>query len=306
MCKKLILVFLFLPSLIFAQYQRPGSTSAQFLKIGVSPRAVGMGNAYISVVKGAEATYYNPAALAWMRQTDVTFNHTEWFAGLNLEFAAISQPFGRVSTFGVSFTALYTDEMKVRTPLQPDGTGETFYAGAYRVGLSYSRFLTDRVTLGGTLNYTHLSLFSGFSANAISGDIGILYITHFRDFSFGVKIANFGSEVKFVNESYPLPGNFTFGLSMNVIDGDEQKLLVSFSAEKPNDGEPLGQLGVEWNWGNVFFVRAGYNLNHDVASYSFGGGLQSDLRGLNLRLDYGYSDFSLLGGAHRFGIGFTL
>ncbi len=52
--------------------------------------------------------------------------------------------------------------MKVRTPLQPDGTGETFYAGNYKFGLSYARFLTDRVTFGGTLNFVHMSLLFRF------------------------------------------------------------------------------------------------------------------------------------------------
>jgi hypothetical protein len=120
-----------------------------------------------------------------------------------------------------------------------------------------------------------------------------------------MKIANFGSDVKFVNESYPLPTNFTFGLAINAIDVPDQKLLVSFSAVKPNDGQPLGQVGTEWNYRNLFFVRAGYPLNHDVATFSFGGGIQIAIRHYDFKFDYGYSDFDLLGVAHRFGIGFT-
>ena len=303
MSRKLIFTLMLFPTLLFAQYERPGSTDAQFLKIGVSARSAGMGDAYIAVVEGAEATHYNPAALAWVKGSDVAFNYTNWFAGINHDFIAVAHTFGRSGTFGISLTALYTDEMKVRTPLQPDGTGETFYAGNYRVGLTYSRFLTDRVTFGGTINYINLSLYSGFTADAVSGDISILYVTHFRGFRFGMKIANFGSEVKFVHESYPLPTNFTFGLGMNAVDASEQKLLVSFSAVKPNDGQPLGQVGAEWDFRNILFIRTGYQLNHDVATFSFGGGLCMDISMYSLRVDYSYSDFILLGGVHRFGIG---
>jgi len=303
MARKLIFVFVLFPSLGFAQYERPGSTDAQFLKIGVNARAAAMSDAYIAVVDGAEATYYNPAALARIRGTAVAFNHTRWFAGINHDFVAVAHTFGQNGTIGVSVTALYTDEMKVRTPLQPGGTGETFYASNYRVGVSYARYLTDRVTFGGTINYITMSLYSDFSADAVSVDIAVLYVAHFRGFRFGMKIANFGSEVKFVNESYPLPTNFTFGLSMNAIQGPDQKLLVSFSAMKPNDGRPLGQVGTEWNYRNTLFARAGYRLNHDVATYSFGGGLRMDIGGYHLRFDYAYSDFSLLGVAHRFSIG---
>lgn len=306
MVKKLSLIILLLfPCLVYAQYERPGSADAQFLKIGVSARAAAMGNAYIAVVEGAEAAYYNPAALARIKSSALAFNHTKWFAGINHDFVSLAQTFGRKGTLALSVTALYTDEMKVRTPLQPDGTGETFNADNYRAGLSYSLFFTDRVTFGCTINYIRMSLYSGFTADAVSMDIATLYVTQFRGFRFGMIISNFGSEVKFVNESYPLPTNFTFGLGINAIEASDQKLLMSFSAVKPNDGQPLAQLGTEWNYRDLLFLRAGSRLNHDIAAYSFGAGVQLNITSFNFKFDYSYSDFSLLGAAHRFGAGIT-
>lgn len=305
MFKRVCILMILVPMVIMAQYERPGSSDAQFLKIGVSPRAAAMGGAFISVSNGAEATYYNPAALSRIQNMDFMFTHTSWFAGINHEFAAAVKNFGNIGTFGISVIALYTDEMEVRTPLQPEGTGETFYSGNYKFGLSYSRFLTDRVTFGGTFNFIHMSLFQDIKANAISGDIAVLYVTDFRGFRFGMKIANFGSEITYVNESYPQPTNFQFGLSLNALETGTQELLVAFSATKPNDGKPLGQFGLEWNWTKIVYLRGGYELNHEVASYSFGGGLHWDVSNHLLKFDYSYSDFSLLGGAHRFSLGFT-
>jgi hypothetical protein len=306
MLKKLMLICVLLPGLMFAQYKRPGSASAQFLKIGISPRGTAMGDAYIAVVGGAEATFYNPAALAWIEGTSVAFTHTEWFASINHEFAAVAHTFGTLGTVGLSITALYTDEMKVRTPLQPDGTGETFYAGDYRVGLSLSRFLTDRVSIGGTVSYIREDLYSNFEASAVSADIALLYVTGFRGFRFGMKFGNFGSEMKFVNESYPLPTNFTFGLSMNAIEAQNHQFLISVSAIKPNDEEPLGQIGGEWNWQKTLYLRGGYQVNHDVASYSAGVGVQLNISNFGLNFDYSLSEFSLLGLAHRFGVALKL
>lgn len=286
----------------FGQYERPGSTDAQFLKIGVTARSAGMGGAYIAVASGADATYYNPAALARITGTAISFNHTKWFAGINHEFAAVARNMGRFGTLGISITALYTDMMEVRTPLQPDGTGETFYAGNVRAGISYARFLTDRVTFGGSLNALAMSLYPGITARAYSADIAILYVTFFRGFRFGMKIANFGSDLKFVNESYPLPTSFTFGLAVNAVDLSHQKLLASFSAVKPNDGQPLGQVGMEWNYRDLLFLRTGYPLNHDVAEYSLGAGIQLAAGSSRISVDYAYSGFGLLGTAHRFGV----
>ena len=301
---KVISLLLLLPAITLSQYNRPGNTDAQFLKIGVSPRGTAMADAYIAVVNGAEATYYNSAALPWIKGTDIVFDHNNWFAGINHEYFAVARTFGDLGAFGISVTALYTDEMKVRTPLQPDGTGETFYAGNYRAGLTYSRFLTDRVTLGSTVSYIAMSLYPGFSAKAFSVDIATMYVSDFHGFRFAMQIANFGSNVQYVNESYPLPTSFTFGLAMNAVDAEDQKLLVSVTAVKPNEGQPVAQVGVEWNFRNMFFLRGGYHLNYIVATYSFGGGVQAEIiGGYKFRFDYSYSKFLLLGAAHRFGIG---
>ena len=98
--------------------------------------------------------------------------------------------------------------MAVRTPLQPEGTGETFVAANYRFGLSYSRTMSKYVSFGGTVNYIDMKLYDGFSAEAFSFDLGVLYKSEFRDFTFGMQISNFGSDVNFYNEAYPLSTHF--------------------------------------------------------------------------------------------------
>ncbi len=306
MCRKIFTVIILLTSAVLAQYERPGSTDGQFLKIGVSPRGAALSDAYISVVEGAEATHYNAAALAWLKGTDIVFNHTVWFAGINHDFAAVAHNFGDWGTFGLSVVGLYTDEMIVRTPLQPNGTGETFYAGNYKFGLTYSRHFTDRVTVGGTVNYINMSLYQDFNANAVAMDIATMYTSDWRNFRFAMSITNFGSNIEYVSESYPLPTSFNFGASLNAIELDEQSFLVSFAATKPNDGSPLAQLGVEWNYNNLFFARGGMHLNHEVAKYSFGAGARLNLSGFQVRADYSYNDYSLLGASHRFGLGLAI
>jgi hypothetical protein len=301
-----IIIFLVGPGIAWpasAQYQRPGSTDGDFLKIGVSARAAGMGDAFIAAARGPDAMFYNPAALSWIdERTHVMLNHTAWFADINHQFLAVSHRFG-FGTFGASITALYTDEMAVRTPLQPGGTGETFYSHNTRASVGYSRWLTDRVTFGGTVSYINLSLYQDFSRNAFAVDIAASYSADFRDFRFAMMIGNLGSDVQFIDEAYPLPVHFTFGLSMNAVETAGHRVLVSGSAEKPNDGQPLGQVGAEYAFQDVLFLRGGYKFNYDVASFAAGAGLKADLSRYAFRFDYAYSDFASLGVAHRFGIG---
>lgn len=298
--------FILVPYFLWAQYERPGSAGGQFLVIDVSPRAAAMAGAYLSVTNGAEAVYYNPAAIVYIPNLALSATHTQWFAGINSEFVSAVINMDGIGSFGLIFTSLMTDEMQVRTPLQPDGTGETFYSAYYRFGIAYGRKLTNHVSFGGTINYIYGSLYKEFNASAVSADIAVLYVTNFHGFRFGMKIEHFGSEMKYINESYPLPTNFQFGLSMNAWDTEDYAILVSGRAIKPNVGKPLGSIGLELKLLKHIFVRGGYQINSDVQTFSFGAGLQWQVLNQDFTFDYSYSDYSLLGGTHRFGLNYMM
>ncbi|WP_456408068.1 PorV/PorQ family protein [Caldithrix abyssi] len=300
--QKTILFLLVLPLFLLAQYERPGSTSAQFLKIGVSARAAGLSNAMVSAVDGAEAAYYNPAGLIGIKKMGLAFTHTHWFAGINHDFAALGYNLGHNSVLALSVTALYTDAMKVRTPLQPDGTGATFYAGSNRFGVSLARYLTNHVSFGATVNLINIYLAEGFNQNGLTVDVAVLYKTNYHGFRFGMMISNFGSSIKFVNESYPPPTTFSFGLNFNALKRKKQTIMLAIAAEKPNDGKPIGKAGMEWALNNLLFLRGGYRLNSEVETFSFGFGFRLNVQNWPLQFDYAYSDFSDLGGTHRFGL----
>ena len=70
-----------------------------------------------------------------------------------------------------------------------------------------------------------------------------------------------------MNEEYPMPTTFTFGMSLNALEAEDYKLNVSAQARKPNDGSPLGQAGTEFNFMDIIMVRGGYNIGHDVAKF---------------------------------------
>ena len=48
-------------------FAKVGTFGAQFLKIGVSARATGMGSAYTAVADNAEGVYWNPAGIVSVR-----------------------------------------------------------------------------------------------------------------------------------------------------------------------------------------------------------------------------------------------
>ena len=81
----LLLAILLLPSLVFSQ-AKVGTTGVNFLELGVSARAMGMGEAFTAGVDDASSVYYNPAGLVYVYGREVMLTHIDMPAGINYEF----------------------------------------------------------------------------------------------------------------------------------------------------------------------------------------------------------------------------
>ena len=101
---------------LFRSTAKVGTTAAQFLKIGVGARAIGMGGAQVGVTGDISSIYWNPAALSRMNvNSELTFNHANWLADINYDFAAGVMPIGELGTFGLSVISMRVPEEIVRT-----------------------------------------------------------------------------------------------------------------------------------------------------------------------------------------------
>jgi long-subunit fatty acid transport protein len=85
------LAVLVVPGLAFGQ-AKVATTGYQFLEVGVSARAIGMGEAFIANVDDASAVYYNPAGLTGLPGTQITFDYLRYVADIDFAFAAIAFP----------------------------------------------------------------------------------------------------------------------------------------------------------------------------------------------------------------------
>src|SRR5690349_12762060 len=76
----------------------PGTTAANFLKLGAGPRAVAMGDAQVGVADDVYATYWNPAGLAQLQNREVGFTQTQYVQDIQSEYAAYAHPIPKVGT----------------------------------------------------------------------------------------------------------------------------------------------------------------------------------------------------------------
>ena len=308
-----------------------GTTIAQFLKIGVSARSIGMGDAFVAVANDVSAISINPAGLARMPGYEVLFTHTNWLADTKYDFGALSLNLYNVGTLAFMVSAFSSGDMLVRTIEQPDGTGERFSTQDFLIGVAYSRNLTNNFSIGITGKYISQRLWH-MQASTIAVDVGLLYSTPFWGINLGASISNFGSNmslegrdtkfaqdpdpqnlgnVKIVNAeyemlSYPLPLTFRVGLAKDLVSTENHIITVAIDALSPNDNYEALNAGMEYGWSETLFLRAGYkSLLRDDSEEGLTAGFGLNLRLFQttwIKLDYAYADFGRLERTDRFSL----
>jgi len=287
--------------------QRAGTSSLQFLKIGIGGRATAMGESFVAVANDITALFWNPAGLMQFTGYGANFSHTEWLVGLKHEFAGGIYRLGRNNVIGASFVSLHTDPMEKTTEFQPTGTGEYFRFGDMAFGLTFARRLTEQFSFGFTLRYVEETL-AELKMHGYMFDLGTYYWTGLSNSRFAVTISNFGPQVTPSGsvalagggtldqfQSFPTPTIFRIGFAMDPIDNKTNKLTTSIQLNHPNDNAENFNVGVEYSYRNMFFVRGGYKFNVESENYSGGIGVRVPISIALASVDYSIANFKDLG-----------
>ena len=272
-----------------------GSTTAQFLKLGIGAKSAGMGNAVTGIYNGTDAIYWNPANLSYIDKTELSFSHTIWFEDVNYEWLAFALPTTEYGVFGLGLQYVsYGSIDRVDNTNTSDGSFSPLDMALY---LSYANSY-DNFDFGFNLKYIYSKIEE--SASAIGIDVGVKYRLSNDKTSLGAAITNFGTDMKFNKESESLPFLFKIGASHYIIDN----WLVSLDLNFPKDNEIYvnagTQYGVEIADNLKFNLRAGYEgRNKDIPGFNWinlGFGFEY----LDYVFDYAFVPYGDIGMTHRF------
>lgn len=318
--------------------QKVGSTSMQFLKVMPSARGAALGDAYSVFSSGADAVFWNPGGLAKIENIEFSSTYINWILDTKQGAMSIAAPLSEIGVLGFQLQYVDFGEFLETSNFEPyiknlDGpgiTGRTFRPFSYLVGISYSRFLTDRFSTGVSAKFVHESLFNGQEvialvrtggyekvktwANGLIFDFGLYYNTGFRSIQLATSVQNFGPNVKYAKESHPVPLLFRFGIAANIMgqdallfNDDNNRLSAELDLFQPNDYTQQAHIGLEYEFLKVFSIRGGYKINYDYETFTFGAGVKQKIGLVNLIFDYAYGSIgTYLGSIHRFSLGAQL
>ena len=283
-----------------------GTTTAEFLRLGVGARAVAMGEAYTAVAGEADALYWNPAGLTRLEGRSATFMHAAYLAATSFDYGAYAQKAGQSGALGLGVqyfsagTIAQTDEVDARignfSPYDLALTAGGAYAfdggllPGWSAGLA-AKFIRARILR---------------TAQTCAVDAGLLSPAALEGrLRLGLAAANMGGTMRFEREAEGLPMVFKLGGAFQISD---DWLLSADLASPKNDG-PYAALGTEY-----WFVpsgplrlagRAGFNSKtlgsvDGLTGASFGVGIGY----AGGSLDYSFVPMGQLGFTHRISLSF--
>lgn len=331
--KKIIIIIslsLLLSGTVSAELSKTGTCGAQFLKIGMGSRYLGMGEAGVAAANDMYSTFWNPAGLAEIENATVSFTNVDYLLDINLNYVGFARYFEDVGVFGISTTILTTGDQEITTLEEQEGTGEYYTATSYAVGLSYARQLNTQFAFGASLKYIGERIHNE-DAHGFAFDFGTLLYPGVNSLRLGVSISNMGPEMAFSGSdlivsyydeqgdeatnpvsaelktnSYDLPLMFRIGAAYDVEISSMSVLTLSGEVKHPNDNEQQGAVGGELAVKEMFFLRGGYKINYDEEGLTVGGGLNTKVsKTTHLLIDYAWQDFGRLESTQRFTVGFT-
>ena len=316
---------------------RRGTAGSQQLLIPLTARTVGLGTGLTSGLQGAsglEGLFANPAALTVNTGTNAMFSRMEYVADIGVNYIGVAQRFG-VSQVALTINSWDFGEIPVQTEQAPGISDVTWDAQFFTINAAYARQFTDRIAAGVTFKIVNERI-DDMSSSGIAFDAGMTYVVGESGLRFGVSLKNFGPErnfggtglVRFTEipeqganaqaaavaiegASYELPSLLNFGIAYtrDVGAGSVVTVLGNFTSNSFSQDQFTG--GLELGFRDLLFVRGGYQYvpDSDLTFYTgtnFGAGLQLDVSGNRIAVDYAYRATEFFDNVQMFTVNVTL
>lgn len=209
---------------------RPITTAVPFLLITPDARHAALGDAGVASSPDANATYWNPAKLTFIESPyGGSFSYTPWLGKITNDMSIFYlngfYKITREQTVALSMKYFDMGDFFARSNSNVDEG--TFHPRDFSFDLTYSRLLTENLSVGLSGRFIHSNLLGQYNGssiidakpgNSVAADIGVFYFTELKGaktntLSLGAVISNIGPKLSNSNDNNrsPLPTNLRIG-----------------------------------------------------------------------------------------------
>jgi hypothetical protein len=204
------------------------TTAVPFLTITPDSRAAGMGDAGVATSPDLNSAYWNAAKLVYIdKGYGGSLSYTPWLGkiinDMKILYLTGFYKINREEAVAASLKYFDLGQIDFR-----DGTNQPlgrFNPREFAVDFTYSRLLTDHLSIGGTLRYIHSNLTGSLQSGGVDAqpgqsvavDLGVFYTKPLESknatLSWGASISNIGAKMTYTNSTSAnfIPTNLRIG-----------------------------------------------------------------------------------------------
>lgn len=265
----------------------PGTTAANFLKIGVGARATAMGGAFTALADDSTSLYWNPAGLAQIKEGELSATYNLWFEDVRQGYLSIGFP-SMGETLGLA--ANYVDMGTLEGRDEAGNPTGNFTASDLELMVGYAKKISPKLSFGFGAGIIQDTIAED-KKSAFLANVGLLTEVS-KPLILGFAVQNIGTELG----GDPLPLTLRLGLALR-----RSPFVIALDLVKPTDDDIYYCAGAEWWIEKIVALRIGYKSNQDAGS-GFTAGL--GFKVATVDLDYAYVAYGDLGNTHRISLGF--
>ncbi len=206
------------------------TTAVPFLGITPDSRAAGMGDVGAATSPDANSAHWNSAKLAFIdKGYGVSASYTPWLGKIiNDMYIYYLSGFYKIDhkqTIAASMKYFDLGEVQFNQGPDPADLLGRYNPREFSFDVTYSRLLTEHMSIGGALRYIHSNLtgylstnsFDASPGNSVAVDFGFYYtkpmVWKNSNLAFGATITNLGGKISYsdANNKDFLPTNFRIG-----------------------------------------------------------------------------------------------
>ncbi|HON57042.1 MAG TPA: hypothetical protein PLJ38_08480 [bacterium] len=272
-------------------------SAALYSDLQLGARSSAMGSAYVSVAREADAVYWNPAALAMSKKSNVSFMHSDVFGiGIKQSYLSYAQPLDFVG-IGASWLRHSAD--------LAEGFGATSKINSWvddALMLSIGMKAKSDIYAGLSMKRYKVKTKNNVGTSGLGFDFGLLFTDLYKkndnvkNIDFGVQIRNIATDLS--NEN--VDPSYKLGMSCRILDDFIFAVGMDIDNDNPQQTQKTRlNLGLEYGYNNTLFVRLGSN----DGDFTTGFGLKFQEK---LSLDYAFEKSlgDLNKDNHRFSLSF--
>ena len=240
----------------FNKISAQGEAAVPFLLLAPDSRAGGIGESGSGLADNSAAIFWNPAGIAFLTGSEISFTHSNWLPAFNLdlfyEYATYRQYIEDLNgSVTASVTFMNFGEFVRTSSNSPDPIG-TFRSFDAALTLGYATKLSNDWGIGFNFRVIHSRLADKPTeaeqgkgvATSVSFDVAAMWRPeHFvvpllgdfgNQFSLGINLSNLGPKIYYIDQaqSDPIPTNLRLGLATRIFQDEFNSLTYTLDFSK--------------------------------------------------------------------------